>query len=136
MKLESVQSRRHVSIRQVGLAGLGVVGKVQKESVRLFEILVEEGKRVETRRDKAAQTPVPAALKALRDKALAQLNKLQEVVQEGSARVLHVVGLPSLIDIQAISTRLDELQASIQDLIPESRAPESRARKTALAAIG
>ena len=116
MQLESVQSKRPGSVRQVGLAGLGVVGRVQKESVRLFEALVEEGKRAEARRGKAAHSPAPVALKALGDQALVQVQHLQQRVEEGSARVLHWVGLPSQVDIQDLSSRLDALQASIQEL--------------------
>jgi poly(hydroxyalkanoate) granule-associated protein len=89
---------------------------VQKESVRLFEALVEEGKRAEARRGKAAHSPAPVALKALGDQALVQVQHLQQRVEEGSARVLHWVGLPSQVDIQDLSSRLDALQASIQEL--------------------
>jgi len=134
MQLESVQSKRPGSVRQVGLAGLGVVGRVQKESVRLFETLVEEGKRAEARRDKAAHPPAPAALKALGDQALAQVQHLQQRVEEGSARVLHWVGLPSQVDIQDLSSRLDELQANVQELVVMKKPP--RARNPALADVG
>jgi len=122
MKLESVKSESQAYVRQVGLAGVGVVGKVQKESVKLFETLVEEGKKVEARRGEAAKTPALAALKALMDKALAQLDKLQQVVQERAAGALRWVGVASQADIQELFRRLDEIQASIQELIPASRA--------------
>ena len=67
--------------------------------------------------------------KAFSDKVLEQIQHLQQRVEDGLARVLHWAGLPNLIDIQAISRRLDEIQASIQELVAAGK-PEPRARKT------
>lgn len=60
MKRKTVQSEIQAYVRQVWLAGIGLVGLVQKESVRVFKDLVEEGKKAQARRGKAAHPPAVA----------------------------------------------------------------------------
>lgn len=73
MKPETLRGEIQGYARQVQLAGLGVVGKVHKGSVRLFQSLVEEGKQAEARRGEASKIPLVTPLKTLGDKTLAQL---------------------------------------------------------------
>lgn len=64
MKRKTIQNEIQAYVRQVWLAGIGLLSLVQKESVRVFKELVEEGKKVQTRHGKAAHSPA-AALKTL-----------------------------------------------------------------------
>lgn len=124
MKLESVKSKSQAYVRQVSLAGLGVLGAAQKEGRNLFNSLVEEGEKAQARRRReAAQAPASASLQALRDKALDGVEKLQQVVQENAANALHWLGLASKVDIQVLAGRLDELKANVQKLADVRKAP-------------
>ena len=130
MKRETVPSEIPVSVRALRLAGLGLLGKVQKESARLFEALVEEGKKREAERGEAAPAPAPNALKALGDTLLEEAQELQERAEARVARFLNRLGIPSNDELQALSRRVDELEESLQEL-GVLRKPEPRARKTA-----
>lgn len=125
MKREALHSELHASVRQVWLAGLGVVGKVQKDSAKLFEALVEEGKKAQAQPEEAAQAPAPNTLKVLRNTLLDQVQELQERVEAQRARALHRLGVPTKEAIQALSRRVEEIQQSVQEFVAV-RKPEPR----------
>jgi len=131
MKQELVKSSQQPYVRQVWLACLGLLGKVQKESARLFETLVKEGEKAEARPQEATQTLIPTSFNALRDQAMESVHTLKQWFQEGVARALNLLWLPNKEDMQALSSRVDELQSSIQELVAVKK-PEPRVRETAV----
>lgn len=130
MNPETVKSDGQGYVRQVRLAGLGVVGKVQRESGRLFDALVEEGEQIQARRQETIQTSAAAPFTVIKDTTLEQIGKLQQLVEASSARTLHWLGLPSHVDIQALSQRVEEIHAGVQELMA-ARKSQPRARSTA-----
>jgi hypothetical protein len=89
---------------------------------------------VKAARGEATQTPLLAPLKALGDTLWDQVQELEERVEARVERALTRLGVPVNEDIQDLSRRVDELQASVQAFIAAqevvTRKPEPRARKT------
>ena len=97
--------------RSLWLAGLGAVAEVEEEGRELFDRLVERGRPLEKRRQKAAAAMTQRAQKAARD-----IGKLLEdtVVYEGRGMLkrLHVM---TREDVKALSARLETLSKKIDE---------------------
>jgi poly(hydroxyalkanoate) granule-associated protein len=123
------------SAQQIWLAGLGAFGKTQEEGARVFEALVKEGKALEGRTRRFAETKMSqassqwgrAATEATA-KATATWDKLEQVFEDRVARALHRLGVPTNRDIQHLSKRVETLTASVQKL-GGGRRPRAAARK-------
>ena len=99
--------------RQVWLAGLGAAGIVTTGGEAVFSMLVEEGKRVKklTVADvvdnvvDTATTPVKAAVK-----------RLDATVQSTTKTMLARIGVPSRQEVQALTTRVEQLITKVESL--------------------
>jgi poly(hydroxyalkanoate) granule-associated protein len=99
--------------RQVWLAGLGAAGVVTTGGEAVLSMLVEEGKRVrkmnvgdvvEDVMD-SATTPVKAAVK-----------KIDATVQSTTKTMLARIGVPSRSEVQALTTRVEQLIVKVESL--------------------
>lgn len=124
------------SAQQIWLAGLGAFGKAQEEGVKVFDALVREGKTLETRTRRMAETRVgmvgekvgKAATKAT-ERANATWDRLEQVFEDRVARALNRLGVPTNKDIHALAKRVEELNENVRRL-SAANAP-ARARKAA-----
>jgi len=120
------------SAHQIWLAGLGAFAKTQQEGVKMFEALVKEGRGVESRTRKLAETKVGQVTsgvnKATRQ-ATATWDKLEQVFEDRVARALHRLGVPTNKDIQTLAKRVEELTNSVHQLT--GRKPSRAAKKPA-----
>ena len=123
------------SAQQIWLAGLGAFGKAQDEGVKVFEALVKEGKVLEGKTRRLAETKMSQMSsqwgKTATDataKAAATWDKLEQVFENRVARALHRLGVPTNRDIQHLSKRVEALTASVQKL-SGARKPRAAARK-------
>jgi poly(hydroxyalkanoate) granule-associated protein len=124
------------SAQQIWLAGLGAFGKAQEEGVKVFDALVREGKTLESRTRRMAETRVgmvgdkvgKAATKAT-EKANATWDRLEQVFEDRVARALNRLGVPTNKDIHALAKRVEELNENVRRL-SAANAP-ARARKVA-----
>ncbi len=123
------------SAQQIWLAGLGAFGKAQEEGVKVFEALVKEGKVLEGRTRRLAETKMSEMStqwgKTATDataKASATWDKLEQVFESRVARALNRLGVPTNRDIQQLSRRVEGLTASVQKL-SGGRKPRAAARK-------
>jgi len=81
------------SAQQIWLAGLGAFSKAQEEGARVFNALVKEGKGLESRTRKVAES------------------KVNEM-----GRALTQVGVSANRELQALAKRVETLTASVQKL--------------------
>lgn len=115
--------------QQVWLAGLGALARAEREGGKLFEALVERGEVVEEQAMQKADEVVEELkqrLDSVRHSAVQNWNHLEKAFQKRVARALHRLGVPSRDDIQALARQVNELQASIQEVLEaeEARLPK------------
>jgi poly(hydroxyalkanoate) granule-associated protein len=120
------------SAHQIWLAGLGAFAKTQEEGARMFESLVQEGRMVEERTRKIAESKmseVSASVDKATRQATATWDKLEQVFEDRVARALHRLGVPTNKDIQSLAKRVEELNDSVQQLTRtrSSAAPRAKA---------
>jgi len=130
------------SAQQIWLAGLGAWGKTRDEGAKVFEALVKEGRGIEARTRKLAGARVGLVTgqvgKAASDaqaRATATWDKLEHVFEQRVARALHRLGVPTKKEIEKLTTRVEELTASVQKL-GSPRAPAKKRRVKRRGAAG
>ncbi len=115
------------SSRQIWLAGLGAFARAQQEGMKLFETLVAQGERLESRTRKAAVDTAAAAREAASAKAKEMhamaggtWDKLEQVFEDRVARALSKLGVYTQNDIERLAQRVDALSEAVNDLIKAS----------------
>jgi poly(hydroxyalkanoate) granule-associated protein len=122
------------SAHQIWLAGLGAFAKTQEEGARMFESLVQEGRVVEDRTRKMAESKMNemnAGMGKAAKQATATWDKLEQVFEDRVARALHRLGVPTNKDIQSLAKRVEELNDSVQQLTRARSASAPRAKASA-----
>lgn len=123
------------SAQQIWLAGLGAFAKAQAEGSKVFDALVKEGKIINSRTRKVAESKVSEMTNTLgkmatkaTNQATGSWDKLEQVFEDRVARALNRIGVPTNNDINNLAKRVEELTASVQKL---TRTPAKPARKAA-----
>lgn len=124
------------SAQQIWLAGLGAFGKAQEEGGKVFEALVKEGRSIESQTRKLAEAKLAQFTQQVGKtageaggKATQTWDKLEQVFEDRVARALGKLGVPTNRDIQALTKRIEELNASVRKLAGEAKKPVRRAAK-------
>ena len=125
------------SSHQIWLAGLGAFVRAQREGMKMFENLVQQGTRIEHKTRRAAADTAAAAQDAARTKAKEMQkmaggtwDKLEKVFEDRVERALSKLGVYTQNDVQKLATRVDELSAAVNALLKQSGAkPGAAARK-------
>ena len=129
------------ALHQIYLAGLGAAARARSGAPRLFEELVTEGARVHSDQRGAAEqalqeligdarAKVSAGIGQVRGQAADALEGLEKIFQTRVHRALGKLGVPRAEDVQALSKRVDALNASVEKLAARPRRaarPRSRA---------
>lgn len=136
------------SAREVWLAGLGALniaqqegGKIIEQGGKLFERLVEEGSKVETKTRKDIEGAVndlrsevgqrmegvKQQAESVRKQAADNWDKLEKIFEERVARALASLGIPTRDDINGLSKRVEELAERVRELSSGKPAPGSAA---------
>ncbi|MEP6657217.1 MAG: phasin family protein [Betaproteobacteria bacterium] len=139
---QSVRSSSH----QIWLAGLGAFARAQAEGKQVFENLVQQGERLESRTRQAASETASAARSAAEAKAREMQkmaggtwDKLEKVFEDRVARALSKLGVYRQNDVEQLAQRVDALAEAVNKLIKSpAKAPETtrRAVKRANAKAG
>ena len=124
------------SAQKIWLAGLGAFARARTEGDKLFELLVEQGKAIRSKSEKAADQ----ALKTVRSQADATLStaqgkwdKLEQVFEERVSRSLNRLGVLTSKDVDALARQVAGLNESVRALMgggTAKRARKAPARKT------
>lgn len=117
---------KHYS-RQIWLAGLGAYAKAGKEGVGYIKGLVSAGEGVEQKGKKLVTEQVEAAnsqldsvkqtvsnnVTSVKSKVEVQIDKLEKLFDRRVASALNRFGIPSRQDVDALSAKLDVLNALV-----------------------
>ncbi len=116
---ESVKDSAH----QIWQAGLGAFNRAQAEGSKAYESLVKEGVSIQRKTQSAAEEKISEATSKvshlatdISSKASGQWDKLENIFEERVAKALNKLGVPSAKDINALITRIDELNKAVQKL--------------------
>lgn len=114
--------------RKVWLAGLGAYAKAGAEGVDYFKELVKAGEGVEKQGKKLVNQQVEAAngqietqiksvksgVSEVKGKVEVQFDKIEKAFDNRVASALNRLGIPSKQDVDALSAKLDELNALLE----------------------
>jgi poly(hydroxyalkanoate) granule-associated protein len=118
------------SAQKIWLAGLGAFARARTEGDKLFELLVEQGKVIRSKSEKAADQ----AMKSVRSQADATLSsaqgkwdKLEQVFEDRVSRSLNRLGVLTSKDVDELARQVSDLNESVRALM--GGAAPKRARK-------
>jgi len=137
----SVQERMLDTVHQIWLAGLGAAARTRRGAPELLSELIAEGARVHADTRGAAEKAVRGALgevqerinahvDQVRGQAADSLASLEKLFQTRVHRALTQLGVPSAEEVEALSKRVDTLNANI-DRLTRGRRPQARQRSHA-----
>jgi len=135
---KDAQAQLLKAMHQVWLAGLGAVSKAQHGAPKLLEELVAEGAQVQADTTQAAEKALRGALSGVQETLNARMDKvrgdtadafenLEKIFRARVHSALTQLGVPSAGEVQALSKRVDVLNANI-DKLARTRKTASRAR--------
>lgn len=118
------------SAQKIWLAGLGAFARARTEGDKLFDLLVEQGKTLRSKSERAADK----AMKSVRSQADATLStaqgkwdKLEHVFEDRVSRSLNRLGVLTSKDVDELAKQVSELNDSVRALM--GGAAPKRARK-------
>jgi poly(hydroxyalkanoate) granule-associated protein len=131
------------SAREIWLAGLGAFsvaqtesGKMIEQGNKLFEMLVSEGSKLEKKTRNAAETAVgdikgevESRVDAVRQQAVDNWDKLENIFEDRVAKVLGQLGVPTAADVNKLSDRVQILSQKVTKMSKPRKA--AAPRKTA-----
>jgi poly(hydroxyalkanoate) granule-associated protein len=119
------------SAQQIWQAGLGAFTRAQAEGTKAFEALVKEGVSIQRKTQAAAEEKITEATtkmstmaNGISSKANGQWDKLESIFEERVAKALNKLGVPSAKDVNALITRIDDLNKAVQKL--SAKAPTAK----------
>lgn len=111
------------SAQQIWLAGMGAFSRAQAEGSKVFENLVKEGTSLQQKTQAVAGEKMAEAsskMSSMADdvqaKAGQSWDKIENLFEDGTAKALTKLGVPSAKDVQALQDRIDELTAKVAEL--------------------
>ncbi|MGP0094820.1 MAG: phasin family protein [Xanthobacteraceae bacterium] len=116
------------SANQIWLAGLGAFAGAQKEGSKLFNALVKQGEVVQKRAANAADETI-AEVKATASKSW---DKVERVFEDGVARALHTLNVPTKKEFDKLSRRVGELESATKSRSGATAGTLHRRHKSAL----
>src|SRR5210317_1805033 len=130
------------SARDIWLAGLGAFsfaqnesGKIIEQGNKLFEKLVSEGVKLEKKTRNVAETAVDdikdeveSKVGAVRQQAVDNWDKLENIFENRVARVLGQLGVPTADEVNKLSERVQTLSNKVTALSKASTAKAAPAK--------
>ena len=111
------------SAQQIWLAGLGAFARAQEEGSKVFEALVKEGVSIQRKTQVATEEKISEAKSKMaglasdiQAKAGNRWDKLENIFEERVAKALSKLGVPSMIELNALTARIDELEKSLRQM--------------------
>lgn len=134
-KKATLQDEVRESAHKIWLAGLGALALAEEEGNKLFSNLVEKGQGFESRSKKQlekVQDTFEGQVEGVRDRAEAVWGKVGKSFDEKVAEALQRLGVPSRMEIQKLTKRVEQLTKKVDTLKPKKPATRTAAsRKTA-----
>ena len=127
------------SAQRIWLAGLGAFARAKDEGDKMFELLVEQGRKLRER----SQTAADDAMKNVRAQADATMadaqgkwGKLEQVFEERVSKALNRLGVLTSKDVDTLGKQVAHLNESVRSLMgappkAKTRKPAARKKKPA-----
>ena len=123
----TAQERLLDTVHQIWLAGLGAVSKARQGAPQMLNDLISEGARLHSQTRGAAEKALRGLLDGVQANISARVGKVQgqaadvfdnleKVFQTRVHRALTQLGVPSAEEVEALSKRVDQLNANITKL--------------------
>jgi poly(hydroxyalkanoate) granule-associated protein len=126
--------------QQVWLAGVGALARTQKRGPKLFDELVEEGSRTVARARTSARNSTRGAMKqwrhaigtmekgveTARGQASATWDQVGKMFEVRVHRAMRQLGMPTSDEIVALTRKVKELNAAVEDLARRSARTQRR----------
>jgi poly(hydroxyalkanoate) granule-associated protein len=125
------------SAQKIWLAGLGAFARAKDEGDKMFDILVEQGRKLRERSQSAADDAmktVRAQTEATVASAQGRWDKLEQVFEDRVSKSLNRLGVLTGKDVEALGKQVAHLNESVRSLMgapPRAKAKKPAARKTA-----
>ena len=133
------------SAREIWLAGLGAFsvaqaesGKMIEQGNKLFEKLVSEGMKLEKKTRNVAETAVgdikgevESKVGAVRQQAVDNWDKLENIFENRVARVLGQLGVPTADEVNRLSERVQTLSSKVTAMTKTAKPKKAAAKKPA-----
>ena len=100
------------SAQQIWLAGLGAFAKAQEEGNKVFDALIREGEAIQKKTRKVTEDKVTEMAAT----ATGTWAELGQVFENGVARSLNSLGVPTKDDVAQLAKRVAELKAEVEKL--------------------
>jgi poly(hydroxyalkanoate) granule-associated protein len=130
------------SSRHIWLAGLGAFSRAQAEGTKVFEALVRQGEKLESKTRRAAADTAAAArgaatakVKEVKKGVGGTWDKLEQVFEQRVARALSKLGVHTHNDVQRLTERVDALSEAVNELIKATGVKAGRGGKAPAAAV-
>ena len=131
------------SAREIWLAGLGAFsvaqtesGKMIEQGNKLFEKLVSEGMKLEKKTRNVAETAVDdikgemeSKVDAVRQQAVDNWDKLENIFENRVARVLGQLGVPTADEVNKLSARVQTLSKKVTAMSNPAPTRKATAKK-------
>lgn len=115
------------SMNQVWLAGLGAMSKARQGAPLMLQELITEGARIQAQTRGSAEkmlgglmgemkSTINSSVKQVHSQAVDALDNLEEMFQTRVHRALTQLGVPSAEDVQRLSQRVEQSNASVNKL--------------------
>ena len=104
---------------EIWLAGLGAFTTARKESSKLFDLLVEEGKA-------RSRALAAGGMGQLRAQASGGIGQLERIFEERFTKALKGIGVPTAHDVNQLSRRVAELDRHVAALARTNGAKRTR----------
>ncbi len=122
------------SAHKIWLAGLGALATAEEEGGKLFKNLVKKGEDFEKRGKKAMKSvreQVEEKVEDAVETAESTWTKLGDSFDGKVAGTLKRLGVPTRIEIQKLTRRVEELTRKVDELKPRAAAPKARSSRKA-----
>ncbi|WP_090142322.1 phasin family protein [Limnohabitans sp. DM1] len=126
------------SAHNIWLAGLGAMAKAQEQGSKAMEALVNDGLALQRKSQAEAQQRLQEATERLThmatdlgQQASVRVDKLEHLFEDRVAKALHRLGMPTLLDMQMLTARIEQLEAQLNAAPAADRTPP-RTAKTAV----
>ncbi len=113
------------SAHQIWLAGLGAMAKAQEQGSKAIEALVNDGLAFQRKSQAEAQQRLHEATERLShlasdfgQQATVRVDRLEHLFEDRVAKALQRLGMPTLYDLQALTERVDQLEAQLAKAAP------------------
>ena len=116
---EQMAERVKDSANQIWLAGLGAYSKAEEEGGRLFDALVKDGEKLESKTRAMVDKPINVALEkveTVKARATGSWSKVEKAFDLRVSKALARLNIPTRKEVDELSDRIESLSDKLEGL--------------------